>query len=817
MLFLQIFIINIFSFGIAKTYDELKDIYITREEWETWQDDFNLNFKGLDDAINQKLYNEIRYEYWARDLKDDTDPVVYDKQIEQYNMKKQATVYGVAQNVYSVAFVTNGGMWKAGKQPLMYRKGNEETLLPTSADIHYGGKVFVGWYDNINFDGDVVTTVTNDKNRPTIYFAKWRNLNPGETEEDYSSQYKINYFLNGGSWNGYTPAQYRQPLTSVTLPNSSQVRKTGYDFMGWYETSDFSTPVVTSIQTSCDTDKTFYAKWQEATYTINYHYEGTLSGFTLKNSRLYHESVSLPTSTHVARPDYVFIGWYANSSYTGTKYTSIPANTVGNFDLYLKWVKEKYPITLVTNGGSYVAGYTEPTERSYLTSFTLPTNDNMKYTGKKLVGWYDNPSFSGSPVLSIPANTEGEKTYYAKWEEMIYTMNYHLDHGTTSASLPATRKYSVSITLPNNDKMTPAAGYKFRGWFADAGHTTLVTKVAANTEIKDVYAGFEPMNSWSSVSYSSWMSKIPDDMYLSEINIPGAHDAGCKEVESAATLAALVNALKPWAITQSHYLCGLSGDEGQFAMGVRAFDIRLDDSGKLCHGDHSKTPSQKFMAKKQSGGDMTIGNVFAEMAKNLHNNSTEVVILLITNEHGSGSRTNVRNKVRDAINTYTAGWNGYSNYKGVYTGTTIPKLGDVRGKIVILDDGLSIEDNNPDNAFTKYIDYYYLKGRTIDGVKYTYENNYDLSSGDKWNKISAALTTCSGHMINCQINKSSRTAFSGNIWTNSNTVTSNPSDIDDDISPKRENYSWVRGAAYGIVWMDFVRTADSKPIITSNP
>ena len=41
-----------------------------------------------------------------------------------------------------------------------------------------------------------------------------------------------------------------------------------YDFLGWYESEDFSDSAKTSFDVSDATDKHFYAKWKEPVYDV---------------------------------------------------------------------------------------------------------------------------------------------------------------------------------------------------------------------------------------------------------------------------------------------------------------------------------------------------------------------------------------------------------------------------------------------------------------------------------------------------------------------------------------------------------------------
>ncbi|MBR5950556.1 MAG: InlB B-repeat-containing protein [Actinomycetaceae bacterium] len=41
-------------------------------------------------------------------------------------------------------------------------------------------------------------------------------------------------------------------------------------------------------------------------------------------------------------------------------------------------------------------------------------------SGYAFEGWYDNAVFSGSPITEIPANSMGDKEFYAKWTQITY-------------------------------------------------------------------------------------------------------------------------------------------------------------------------------------------------------------------------------------------------------------------------------------------------------------------------------------------------------------------------------------------------------------
>ena len=77
-------------------------------------------------------------------------------------------------------------------------------------------------------------------------------------------------------------------------------------------------------------------------------------------------------------------------------------------------------MTLHANGGLILAG--DVTNYSFGIGATLPTN--MSLTGKDFKGWYDNPSFTGSPVTEITTTDCGDKEYWAKWENEKLKVTY---------------------------------------------------------------------------------------------------------------------------------------------------------------------------------------------------------------------------------------------------------------------------------------------------------------------------------------------------------------------------------------------------------
>mgnify|MGYP002625525202 CR=1 FL=1 len=72
--------------------------------------------------------------------------------------------------------------------------------------------------------------------------------------------------------------KYTRFSDDITLP--TDIRKSGYSFMGWYTDSLFSGRPVTSISVSQAKDLTLYAKWQEGCYIYPLYAENALDSFS---------------------------------------------------------------------------------------------------------------------------------------------------------------------------------------------------------------------------------------------------------------------------------------------------------------------------------------------------------------------------------------------------------------------------------------------------------------------------------------------------------------------------------------------------------
>ena len=155
---------------------------------------------------------------------------------------------------------------------------------------------------------------------------------------------------------------------------------------------------------------------------------------------------------------------------------SVPADVT---TLTVQWTAPTYTVTLHANGGTINSG--NVTGYTYGVGATLPTADDMTYTGHTFKGWYDNESLTGSPVTAIGGTEMGNKEYWAKWEINQYTITVKPENG--KADITITQDYGTAITAPADPTRE---GYTFIGWDMEIPTTMPAENITLKARWKDI-------------------------------------------------------------------------------------------------------------------------------------------------------------------------------------------------------------------------------------------------------------------------------------------------------------------------------------------
>lgn len=156
---------------------------------------------------------------------------------------------------------------------------------------------------------------------------------------------------------------------------------------------------------------------------------------------------------------------------------------------------------------------------------------------------------------------------------------------------------------------------------------------------------------------ADWMSRLPDELLLSEIILPGTHDSATKYVQLA------------WFSK-----CQALSIAEQLNAGCRYLDIRLGDAEK---GSNFPRLTHGFTNCKNSfpGGTLTLDTVLDDCYAFLKKHPTETVLFAVKHEHGDASIKAVQRELRELISKREWSW---------LMTDTIPTLGEARGKLVLL-------------------------------------------------------------------------------------------------------------------------------------
>ena len=175
-------------------------------------------------------------------------------------------------------------------------------------------------------------------------------------------------------------------------------------------------------------------------------------------------------------------GWRLNST-SGTLY-SLGASYTVNSDVsfYGAYTTNKYKISFDANGGT---GTVNSISADYQSTITLPSGGFSK-AGYTLTGWNSLMNGAGTHYdlgSSYKIDTIYNRTLYAEWSPITYTVTFNSNGGTSVASQQVTHGSSASLPAPPPTK----DGYIFEGWYTNSSLTTKYnfesSSITSNTTI----------------------------------------------------------------------------------------------------------------------------------------------------------------------------------------------------------------------------------------------------------------------------------------------------------------------------------------------
>ena len=357
-----------------------------------------------------------------------------------------------AEWTYTIAYNANGAT--SGTAPdsqTGLHAGVNVTLKGNTGSLARTGYTFNGWNTKADGSGthyDAASTVTGGLSEKTLY-AEWI----------YTIAYSANGATSGSAPTSQTGLHAGNGIALKT--NTGSLAKTGYTFNGWNTKSDGTGTHYGSGATVTGglSEITLYAEW---TYTITYNGNSATSGSApaAQSGKLAGKDVTLETNSgSLARTGYTFGGWNTKADGSGTHYAAGATVTGGltNTTLYAEW---KYTIAYNANGAETGTAPSSQTGLFAGNDVTLRGNTgSLAKTGYNFTGWNTKADGTGTHYDAAAAVTGGlsEKTLYAEWTIMSYTLTFAVPAGYTVSPTEYVYEYnpdsSTVITLVFKNSM----------------------------------------------------------------------------------------------------------------------------------------------------------------------------------------------------------------------------------------------------------------------------------------------------------------------------------------------------------------------------
>ena len=308
--------------------------------------------------------------------------------------------------------------------------------------------------------------------------------------------FALNLNYNDGTYQGaYLIAPSYIEGISMTLPVQVDMYKLGYNFTGWYDNPEFDGVSFKEISPTESGDKSYWAKWTLASYTITFDSNGGTYVQAIESN--YNESVLAPVNP--TKLGHTFVGWYSDMNLTESYvFTTMQAESI---TVYAKWSVNTYTISFDSNGGTVIADISEVYGTEIL-ALSAPTKLGYTFTG-----WNQ----------AMPTNMPAENiTLTAQWQINMYTITFDSNEGTAVQAIES--NYNEDVVAPVNPTKV---GHTFIGWYSDINLTESYVFTTMPSESITLYAKWS-VNTYTISFDSNGGTAIADisEVYRTEIQAP---------------------------------------------------------------------------------------------------------------------------------------------------------------------------------------------------------------------------------------------------------------------------------------------------------
>lgn len=371
------------------------------------------------------------------------------------NLHDKTRINGTISYSYSVLGQTigNNGVFEFNEDSIAFENFPQGSTVTITMPEGFKDTLF--YEEDYNKNGMTGLVVDLSKNDAHIYNKELTfNIKDKETKtrtEYYSSGFSLTQELSYPGYKATNENVFSVPITNNQLSISSDTIKTNI-------TDD-------KDEFTFDCDITWVNR--EVTVTLKY-----LEGGEQKT-----DTKKLATGQEIPSRNvtgYDFKGWMKGTDNT-TFYTTVPFEDITELELTAVQTLKTYNCIYDLNGGSWNTGVTPSYTHSH--TFTDGTDNQIPTTvsrpGYNFVGWYTRPELENINYNVNHFQNE-DCTYYAKWVEKSYTINFELDNPKQleTGANPMFKYKSLTVkasNLPITLGQAYATGYDFLGWAKTEG------------------------------------------------------------------------------------------------------------------------------------------------------------------------------------------------------------------------------------------------------------------------------------------------------------------------------------------------------------
>ena len=243
---------------------------------------------------------------------------------------------------------------------------------------------------------------------------------------------------------------YGATITGLINPS-----KTGYNFVGYYDNSDYTgTVYINGGLWDTTDDMTVYAKWAPQTYYIYFTGYGSEN---LADKEVTYNAL-IGTMPAISRTGYTFYGW--KNQYNEYFTSDTVWQKLSNQTVFPDLRANQYTITYNGNGGMVNAESQAVYYDSVISSFATAYRNGYTFTG-----WNTASDGSGQTITApYVYETDGDITLYAQYTANEYNVTFD-KQGGTGGSDGVNTIYNSPMPSGTDITAPTRTGYSFQGYY----------------------------------------------------------------------------------------------------------------------------------------------------------------------------------------------------------------------------------------------------------------------------------------------------------------------------------------------------------------